>query len=183
MVSIGSREYWSDPGSYPAGWEARAVQAARFIPPGCNVLDIGCGPHKALRRYLPVGCTYSPADLYQWTPEVHQADIDTNIFPEGTFGCVVLLGVIEYLQKPELAFRFAKGCASAMVISYCHPLIADPRPRVRVGWVNAFSLDELSNLAAKNGWVLTQSATFQRSAQTHQMIYALSSTGQSIRAS
>jgi hypothetical protein len=172
-VKIGSRQYWRDPSSYPEDWEPRAVQAARFILPGWNVLDVGCGPHMALRRHLPPDCTYHPADLYQWTSDVRQADIDERIFPEGAFDCVVLLGVLEYLTKPQLAFHFAKGCASALVISYCYPLTPDPRPRERVGWVNAFSPDELGNMAADCGWGIVQSETFGRSTVIHQVIHLL----------
>jgi Methyltransferase domain len=172
-AKIGSRQYWRDPSSYPEDWQARAAQAARFILPGWNVLDVGCGPHMSLRRYLPPDCTYHPADLYPWTSGVHHADVDANIFPQGSFDCVVLLGVIEYLTKPWLAFRFAQSSASAMVISYCYPLTAECRSREQAGWVNAFSPDQLSNLAAEYGWAIGKSETFHRSPQTHQMIHAL----------
>jgi methyltransferase family protein len=173
MARVGSREHWRDPNSYPQDWESRAVQAARFIQPGSSVLDIGCGPHMALRRHLPADCAYYSADLYQWTAQVRHVDIDANIFPDGSFDCVVLLGVIEYLARPQLAFRFAQGCASAMVISYCYPLTADPRPRDGAGWVNAFSPEEIGNLAAENGWNITRTETFGRAAETHQVIHAL----------
>jgi hypothetical protein len=173
MASVGSREYWQDRNSYPEDWEPRSVQAARFITPGWIVLDLGCGPHMALRRHLPPDCTYRPADLYQWTAEVAHADIDANVFPDGRFDCMVILGVFEYLAKPQLAFRFGRERASAMVISYCHPLTADHRSRARAGWVNAFSPDELGNLAADNGWDILHSETYGRSAETHQVIHAL----------
>ncbi len=130
----------------------------------------------ALRRHLPEGCVYRPADLYQWTSDVRAADIDANIFPEGTYDCVALLGVIEYLTKPQLAFGFARRCASAMVISYCYPLTDDLSPRQKVGWVNALSKVELAKLLDQNGWHITQSETFHRSPHTHQMIHALRKT-------
>ena len=130
----------------------------------------------ALRRHLPSACTYHPADLYQWTSDVRQVDIDKRIFPEGAFDYVVLLGVLEYLAKPQLAFHFAKCCASAMVISYCYPITPDIRTRELSGWVNAFSPDELRYFAQENGWKITQSETFRRSAQTHQMLHVFAST-------
>jgi hypothetical protein len=174
MASIGSREYWRDPKSYPQDWESRAVQAARFVPTDSIVLDLGCGPHMALRRHLPINCPYVPADLYPWNPEVCHVDIDANIFPTGTFGCVVLLGVIEYLTRPQLAFRFAQGCALTMIISYCHPLTGDREPRRQAGWINAYSQEELGGLVSEYGWRIAHSQTFHRSVQTHQMIHALS---------
>lgn len=131
----------------------------------------------ALQRYLPDGCVYCPADLYQWTPAVRHVDIDANVFPDGTFDCVVLLGVIEYLTKPELAFHFGRERASAMVISYCYPVTADHRSRASAGWINAFSPEGLGAQMANNGWDILRSETFGRSVDTHQVIHALGPRG------
>ena len=102
MIAIGSREYWRDPASYPDDWQLRAAQAALFVEPVVSVLDIGCGAGMTLRKYLPGGCVYIPADLVKWAPEVRHVDVDAGIFPEGEFDYVILLGVIEYLNRPEL---------------------------------------------------------------------------------
>jgi hypothetical protein len=153
------------------------VQAARFIPPGAAVLDIGCGPHMALRHYLPAGCRYIPADMQQWTPDVRHVDVDADTFPDGTYDCVVLLGVLEYLKRPELAFAFAQRCAPAMVVSYCHPATSDLRWRDEMGWINAFSLEELRELVAESNWRMARSDTFKLSPQTRQLIHLLLRVG------
>jgi 2-polyprenyl-3-methyl-5-hydroxy-6-metoxy-1,4-benzoquinol methylase len=173
MVRIGSRDYWRDRQSHPEDWRLRSMQAARFVSPGAVVLDIGCGPHMALRHYLPTGCDYIPADIHQWTPEVRHVDVDANTFPGGMFDCVVLLGVLEYLTKPELAFAFARNRATAMVVSYCHPTKSDLQQRDKAGWINAFSMDDLSNLAAENRWRIARSETFRVSPHTRQMVHQL----------
>src|SRR5262249_11209127 len=56
------RTRWADPGQLEAAWEPRAKLAARFVPAGARVLDIGCGA-MALERHLPAGCSYQPCDL------------------------------------------------------------------------------------------------------------------------
>lgn len=173
MASVGSREYWRHRESYPTDWAPRAAQAARLIAPGSIVLDLGCGPHMALREHLPEGCTYTPADLYPWSPEVRHADIDAGCFPDEACDCVVLLGVIEYLREPQLVFRFAQRRAASMVVSYCHPLTPNRCTRARAGWVNAFSPDELAEMAAGAGWGIVQSETYGRSMDMHQQIHAL----------
>jgi hypothetical protein len=173
LVRIGSRDYWRDRQSYPDDWQARSAQAARFISPGAVVLDIGCGPHMALRHYVPAGCSYIPADIYQWAPEVRPVDVDANVFPEGMFDCVVLLGVLEFLTKPELAFAFARNCATAMVVSYCHPATSDLESRQVNGWINAFSMEDFRKLAAESRWQVARSEQFRVQPRTHQMIYQL----------
>jgi hypothetical protein len=127
----------------------------------------------ALRRYLPAGCSYIPADIHRWTPEVRHVDVDANAFPDGTFDCIVLLGVLEYLTKPELAFAFARSRARTMVVSYCHPTTADFQSRDEVGWLNAFSTEQLAELAAQSRWRIARSETFRASPQTRQMVYQL----------
>lgn len=127
----------------------------------------------ALRHYLPAGCSYIPADIYQWTPEVRHVDVDANTFPEGMFDCVVLLGVLEFLRKPELAFAFARSRAMAMVVSYCHPMTSALLSRHVKGWLNAFSMEDFRKLAAESRWQIARSGTFREQPRTRQMIYQL----------
>jgi hypothetical protein len=175
-MRVGSREYWQDPASYPQDWELRSVQAARFVEPGVSVLDIGCGPHMALRQHLPRNCVYVPADLFAWTSEVRHIDVDADRFPVGEFGCAMLLGVIEYLRSPDLVFRFAKRHTRSMVVSYCHPRAAANSPeRERVGWVNSFTIEALTNLAARESLHILHSEMFRESGTTRQMIHVLTS--------
>jgi hypothetical protein len=173
-VRVGSREYWQDPSSYAQDWELRSVQAARFVEPGVSVLDIGCGPRMALRQHLPRSCVYIPADLFTWTSEVRHVDIDADSFPGGEFGCAILLGVIEYLKRPDLVFRFAKAHARSMIVSYCHPrTAANLLERDKVGWVNAFSMEALASLAARENLHISHSEMFRELASTRQMIHVL----------
>jgi len=127
----------------------------------------------ALRDYLPDGCCYIPADIHRWTPDVRYVDIDANKFPEGAFDCVVLLGVLEYLMKPEWAFAFARRCATAMVVSYCHPTTSDILSRDVNGWINAFSMEDFRKLAAEGRWQVARSETFRVSPHTRQLVYQL----------
>jgi hypothetical protein len=127
----------------------------------------------ALRDYLPDGCSYIPADIHQWTPDVRHVDVDANTFPEGVFDFVVLLGVLEFLTEPELAFAFARRRATAMVVSYCHPTTSDIQSRDINGWVNAFSMDDFCKLAAESRWQIARSETFRVQPRTRQMIYQL----------
>ena len=115
--------------------------------------------------------------MQQWTPEVRYVDVDANTFPEEAFDCVVLLGVLEYLQTPERAFAFAQSRATSMVVSYCHPATSDFRLRDEMGWINSFSMEEFLELAAKSNWRIARSDTFKLSAQTRQSVYLLLQIG------
>ncbi len=171
MTALGTREHWSEPGSYSDDWLSRSAQAARLIRLGAVVLDIGCGPRMGLRGYLPEGCAYIPADLVRWTPDVQFIDVDANLFPDLRFDTTVMLGVVEYLRFPELAFQFCRGRAASMIVSYCHPKTPDPARRIEAGWVNAFSQEELSAVAAKGAWRLCGSETYRTSDAVVQRIH------------
>src|SRR5688572_18805788 len=53
---------WSDAHNLPDSWSHRSEFAARFVPEGATLMDIGCGK-MAIEEMLPPGCTYIPVDL------------------------------------------------------------------------------------------------------------------------
>ena len=174
MVAIGSREYWRQRSSYPEDWATRAIIAGRLVSPGSRVLDIGCGPHMALAKHLPGGCTYTAADLTEWSEEVRRVDVDADLFPAGEFDCIVLLGVIEYLARPQNVFRYARTTATAMVVSYTHPVgIPALEPRRQSGWINAYSESEFAAIAAEGNWHIARSEIFHLSPITRHIVHAL----------
>src|SRR5262245_59334116 len=97
---------WSDAKQLEPAWEARAVVAADHIPAGARVLDIGCGA-MALARHLPEGCAYQPADVAARDARTIVVDLNTQDIPRAAVAdadIVVMLGVWEYLYKPENVF-------------------------------------------------------------------------------
>ena len=64
LARIGATDLgrWRDGRNLQPQWHARAAHAARHVPPGAHVLDLGAGA-QALRDLLPAGCRYTPSDL------------------------------------------------------------------------------------------------------------------------
>jgi ubiquinone/menaquinone biosynthesis C-methylase UbiE len=114
--------FYSDP--KPATLSAQnLVSRRRFalemiesrVPPGSNVLDIGCGTgHLAgelmHRGYMAWGVDLSEA-MVKYAREHYSrdrfrvGDIEQIPFPDNTFDAVMCLGVMEYLDKDEPALR------------------------------------------------------------------------------
>lgn len=149
------REKWRDPTSFNPAWADRARLAAQFITPGSSVLDVGCGPLMSLRELLPEGCTYTGADLRQWSPAVVPIDLDAGEFPSGPFDVVAMLGVVGYLRDPALALRSARKSASRLIVSFAHPTMFGARQsREAKGWINHHSPSEWRVVMRDTGWTI-----------------------------
>jgi hypothetical protein len=95
----------------PDHWPTRQLMAAKFIPAGADVIDLGAGS-QGLRDRLPKGCTYTPVDY----PE-----FDMNgRWPVGRWDVAVMLGVIERAADPIYVLRNIRGIAGMLILSYQH---------------------------------------------------------------
>ena len=166
-----SKTYWARQDSYPVSWGDRAQLAAKFVASNSSVLDIGCG-RMQLKSLLPENCTYTPADQVKWTDEVVKIDLDQQEFPPGHFDCVVILGVLEYLQAPAFPITRAAESSAKLITTYCHPLPdTDIARRRQNGWVNDLSEAELTALFIAAGWTLSHSEDIQVSTKFRQSLY------------
>ena len=164
--------YWGDRDNYVYAWEDRARRAAGFIAPGSRVLDLGCG-RMALRRFLPTGCRYVPADLAQWTDEVIPVDLETGAFPRGSYDVVVILGVLEHLTDPISVIKQAREHGRELIVSYCHPGRESSVVQRRAeGWINDLTEKELEAAFAGCGWRMRSTLTYADTPTTCQIIYA-----------
>src|SRR5258708_15892790 len=85
------------------------------VPPGSNVLDVGCGTGHLAGELMQRGYTAWGADLSDAMVEYARehysrdrfrvGDIEQIPFPDNTFDAVMCLGVMEYLEKDEPALR------------------------------------------------------------------------------
>jgi ubiquinone/menaquinone biosynthesis C-methylase UbiE len=85
------------------------------VPPGSNVLDIGCGTGHLAAELMQRGYTAWGVDLSDAMVEYARehynrdrfrvGDIEQIPFSDNTFDAVMCLGVMEYLEKDEPALR------------------------------------------------------------------------------
>lgn len=145
--------HWGKRESYNPAWASRAELAARFIRPGSSVLDLGSGPSYALKRFLPSGCTYTPADRWKWDDAVVPVDLEKGEFPIGHFDYTVMLGLLTYLRDPPAVLRSAAASSDRLIVSFAHPRVwASLRRRERGGWINHYRAAEFRHLLAACGW-------------------------------
>ncbi len=148
---------WIDPCQLDPAWEAGTVAASGLIPAGSAVLDIGCGA-MLLRKHLPFGCEYVPCDVVPRDDATLVVDLNKQALSEDylhKIDLVVMLGVWEYLYKPEEVFSALARSGKPLVASYCVTDLGSGVNRRTLGWVNDYSLMEFRRLAAANGYVPT----------------------------
>jgi len=167
----GYRDYWAKKDSFSATWDLRAEMAASFVVPKRSVLDLGCG-QMALRRFLPAGCRYVPADLVKWTDEVIPIDLDEDLFPPGRYDHIVSLGVFEYLSAPRKVLQWARESGSRLIVSFSHPTLgSDPGHRRKQRWINDYSDSEFEDMLADVGWSIMGRKLFKETKNVRQHIY------------
>lgn len=167
-------ERWANPAQLEAAWAPRALIAADFILAGSRVLDIGCG-EMVLERYLPFGCSYVPCDVLRRDDRTIVTDLNAGSFPEETAAAadvVVMLGVWEYLFRPEETFAALAKSGKPVVCSYCTRERTTHLDRRALGWVNDFSLEEFIALARQNGYAVSA----QRPVDSVQYLFKLTKT-------
>lgn len=148
---------WSQSRALLSAWDDRAEVAARLIPAGAHVLDIGCGK-MALEKFLPLGCTYQPCDLVARDARTLVCDLNRDALPHTAAhaaSILVLLGVVEYLADvPRLLARL-RASGKPIVVSY-HPTdVTAHLDRRKLGWLNDFSMDAWLHMLAAAGLYAT----------------------------
>jgi len=145
---------WSDPKQLEPAWEARAVAAGDWVQAGARVLDIGCGA-MALERHLPFGCTYQPCDIVARDARTIVVDLNTQDIPVAAVAdadLVVMLGVWEYLYKPDEVFAAFARAGKPILCSYCDVVLTAHLDRRALGWVNDFALEDFLDIARAQGY-------------------------------
>jgi hypothetical protein len=149
------KQRWADEKTYSRSWDLRAKVATGLLGREKWICDLGSGM-QALRSLLPKTAIYLPADLKQWTPDTLPCELNQGLYPIRYLRmCDVcfVLGVIEYIWRPDLLFAVLGKHVEVVIFSYN---VTDlfPAGRSTLG-VNAFSESDLSSMAAAAGFEIT----------------------------
>ncbi|MGE0387129.1 MAG: FkbM family methyltransferase [Gammaproteobacteria bacterium] len=144
---------WADPVNLPADAGARAARAARHVPAGSRVLDLGAGA-MALRAAIAPDCGYQAVDLVARCADALVMDFNQGAFPPGSWDCVAMLDLLAFLHAPGEFLVRARAAAPRLILTY--PLLRDgdgdiERRRAQ-GWFNDFNREQLDALLAAAGW-------------------------------
>jgi FkbM family methyltransferase len=152
--SDGSR--WSCWEALAPGAVERAEAAAPFVPPGARLLDLGAG-RMELRRRMPLGSHYRPADLVAWSADCVAVDLNQGPFPAGRYEVIAALGLLEYLQRPAAVIAAARAAAYRLILTYppydrALPIAA----RRGFGWLNDIHIAGFEAMLVAAGWRIAQ---------------------------
>lgn len=163
-------ERWARLESLATQWDSRAAMAARCIPAGQRVLDIGAGA-MALRAQLASTCSYSPADIVSRGPDCQIVDLNKGEFPAGQYDWVTFLGVLEYVHEPLPVLAHARDAAPNAVVTYCTMNNGEVQTRRGMGWVNDYSRPEFEAVLAAAGWIVREVAEVKRGPGNIQLMF------------
>ncbi len=147
---------WQDEQGLDPAWAARSRMAADLIPAGARVLDLGCGAMH-LEASLPWGCEYQPLDVVARDARTLVCDLNQQTPPESALRSadfVTMMGVLEYLQAPDALMKTLAAAGKPLLCSYCASDQTGGLDRPALGWVNAFSHNELIRCAESAGYAL-----------------------------
>lgn len=145
-----------------ASWLDRArkcgdliAHVARQLSSRVKVADLGCGDMKLRSVLLEQGTPfdYCAFDLLPQSPDVKQLDLEHDDIPS-QYDVVVLLGVIEYLRRPEHVLGRLTRCTPWLVVSHvvrdAHEYSASEV--LARGWMNHLTTSEFDALLKNAGW-------------------------------
>lgn len=144
---------WSDPGEITGRWAERARLAGEWLPDGAQVGDIGCGD-MAVEDLLRGG-SYHPLDLVRRDHRTTVVDLNTAPIPEVFLARIdhaLLLGVLEYLAKPEDVLRRLSDAGITLVCSYQLAEYSSREVRRREGWFHAYDAAGFPTLLRRCGF-------------------------------
>ena len=143
---------WADPGELTEGADNRARRAAKHIPAGSSVMDLGAGAMR-LRAALSQDCKYLPVDLVRFANAGEILDLNQGQFPARAVDVVAALELAQYILDVPALLRRCAAAAPSLILSY--PLAVadeDMAARREQGWFNDFDASELSDMLEKTGW-------------------------------
>ena len=144
-------ERWRDPANFEVSWHQVAEHAARLVPPGSRVLDLGAGL-ETLARFLPADCCYTPSDVVSLSSRTVVADLNREEFPDGEFDVIAALLLLEFIHDVPRLLTEMRRRAPLAIVTYCVRTAEDLEARLERGFVSDFTRNELVLLCQKTGW-------------------------------
>jgi hypothetical protein len=150
---------WVSVDDHDPKWDTRTLLIASFVK-GLSVLELGSGRRIASGYFNSKGIKYYSGDLVKGENDFV---VDLNNPPpreyftfdgDETVDCVMLSGVLEYVNNIEEAFRLLKSVSGTIVFSYyiaSHDITNEELFVRSENWHSHYSLRGLLDLIARIG--------------------------------
>lgn len=153
---------WDEENNLPKDNPKRYSNLARFIARGRDIIDIGCGAMH-IEKYLPMGCTYKPYDVVKRDKRTELIDLNKGEFPKTkAYDQILLLDVLPYIDDVLSVLKSIKQSQQQALITYPCTNGKDTEERVRLGYVNHFTLEQFKTLVDKAGLRLFHAEPYRR---------------------
>lgn len=143
-------------------WRHRAELAAKLIPPGTRLMDIGCGAMYLEATARP--SHYLPLDIEARDERTQVIDLDQQDVPTSWLDEVevtALMGVMEYLSDPEALLRRLASHGKTLICSYTHQQDGrETRYSRRAKLKNIYSREDMEALFVRAGFAVTDTFAF-----------------------
>lgn len=163
-------ERWSTDEHLSARWAERADYAARFVPPGLTVMDIGCGGMQF--RHSSRARLYIPVDVVARDEHTRVIDLNASPLPEEWVDEVELvsfLGVLEYLTDAAGVLATIARRGVAVLCTYKSLELAPNANRRASGWVNDYTSAQFHEMVEAAGFTISHRTLYKN----NQHVYLL----------
>lgn len=161
---------WSTDEHLSAKWAERADFAARFVPPGLAVMDVGCGAMQF--QHSSKAKLYIPVDIVQRDARTRVIDLNAVPLPDAWIDEVELvsfLGVLEYLTDAQEVLATIARRGVAVLCTYKSLELAPNANRRASGWVNDYSSSEFRAMVEAAGFTVSRRTLYKN----NQHVYLL----------
>lgn len=138
-------------------WSDRTNQANQLImklplKQGDSIADIGCGK-QTLRKLIPNEIRYIPIDKILRSQDTVLLDLNQST-PNQQYTVTVMLGILEYLDHPEILLKWCINNSSYLVFSFND--CSDSQRSARQHWKSNWSLEEVQQRVKTMGGFIQQ---------------------------
>ena len=158
------RRRWADPSNIHESWEPRNKQLAALVPKSSRVIEFGAG-RRVFERHLDPSCSYVPSDIVDRGPGTLVFDLNERPLPDlgaDRYDVAVFSGVLEYVRDVVSLLDWLATCVTGCVLTYAPARATGRSPRatleragrLRHGWMNNLSVEELRSLFRDRGFDL-----------------------------
>ena len=103
----------------------------------------------ALKKFLPLSCSYTPSDLFKTSSDTIVCDLNNKISIDlNYYDTVVFSGVLEYVYNIENLFAQLAVSTPHVVLSYACSDISNAA-RLKKGWLSDYSQKDLERIFKK----------------------------------
>jgi len=155
IFKIPHNERWIDDKAILSSWSERSTLAAPLVNPNLNTLEFGSGINN-MKALLKRPTNFFTSDIVCREGTDFVIDLNKPILIDSKFNSFLALGVLEYIKNLHLVIEKISPQAKEIIFTYCY-YHGKPIERLRRswnGWLNHYTIEEITQIFEINGFYL-----------------------------